>query len=67
MMVWYPLISSGITTVLSLAKDVLFCLWSRKKLYSEFHTRAARALAPIPMPLPPPLPGEGTPTATASR
>src|SRR6266853_2604236 len=27
---WFPLVSPGITTLLSLAKDLFFCYWSRK-------------------------------------
>ena len=46
-MMFFPLIISGVTTVLSLAKDIAFCLWTRKKLYSEFRERALRAIAPI--------------------
>src|SRR5207244_3384627 len=52
---FFPLILSGATTVLSLAKDIAFCLWARKKLYSEFRERALRAVVgPIRPPLPPP-------------
>ncbi|PYI83130.1 MAG: hypothetical protein DME26_15670 [Verrucomicrobia bacterium] len=52
-MVWYPLITSGLATVLYLAKDVAFLLWARRKLYSEFRERAAEAMAPIRLALPP--------------
>ena len=60
-MIWYPLIVSGITTLLYLAKDIGFILWARKKLYCEFRERAARAIASIRPPLPPPLPQAGLP------
>jgi hypothetical protein len=50
MMVWYPLITLGVATLLFLAKDLGFWLWARRKLHSEFHERAVRALAPIQLP-----------------
>ena len=62
---WFPLVSPGITTLLSRQRSFLLLLVP-KKLYSDFHTRAARALAPVRMPLPPPLPGEGTPRVATS-
>jgi len=52
-MVWYPILTTGIATVLSLTKDVAFLLWSRRKLYLEFRQRAARAVAPIRLMVPP--------------
>ena len=45
MMVWYPLLTAAISTLLYLGKDLAFCLWSRKKLYADFRERAA-GLAP---------------------
>jgi len=65
MMVWYPVISSIVVTVLSLAKDVAFVIWARKKLYSKFRERAAEALAPVRSALPPPLPPTGAPPVIA--
>ena len=55
MMVWYPLISSGLTTLLCLAKDGAFLLWARRKLYSGFRTRAAEPFGPMRSPPPPSL------------
>ena len=52
-MVWFPILTSGIATVLSLTKDIAFLLWSRRKLYLEFRQRAARAVAPIRLMVPP--------------
>lgn len=62
---FYPLLQSAVVTVLSLAKDVGFALWARRKLYSEFRQRAVRAVAPIRLALPPPLPRPGTPPVIA--
>jgi len=42
MVLWYPLLISASSTVLSLAKDAGFWLWARRKLHSEFRQRAAR-------------------------
>ena len=54
--VWYPLLMGGLGTVLYLAKNAGFVLWSRRKLNSQFRDRAARAAAPIHITLPPPRP-----------
>ena len=61
MMAWYPLITSGLATVLFLAKDIAFSFWARRKLYSEFRERAVQAVAPIRAVQPPPLAPTGTP------
>jgi hypothetical protein len=66
MMVWYPLITSGVATLLYLAKDLGFWLWARRKLHSEFRERAVRAVAPVRLALPPPLPRVGSPPIIAS-
>jgi hypothetical protein len=44
----WPLLVAGLQAVLSLAKDLAFILWSRKKLYSSFRERVSReaTLAP---------------------
>ena len=65
MMVWFPLITSGLTTVLVLAKDIAFLFWARRKLYSEFRERAVQAVAPIRAARPPPLSPAGTPPVIA--
>ena len=54
MLVWYPLLFSGLSTALFLTKDLVFSLWARRKLYLEFRERAAPVAAPV-RPLPPPL------------
>jgi len=65
MMVWFPLITSGLTTMLVLAKDIAFLFWARRKLYSEFRERAVQAVAPIRAARPPPLSPAGTPPVIA--
>jgi len=65
-MVWYPLITSGLATLLSLSKDIAFSLWARRKLYSEFRERATRTWAPIRLATPPPLPRPGVPPVAAA-
>ncbi|MHB8522971.1 MAG: ABC transporter permease subunit [Limisphaerales bacterium] len=62
---FYPLLQSALVTVLSLAKDLGFALWARRKLHSEFRERAVRAVAPIRFAPPPPLPRPGTPPVIA--
>ena len=53
MMVWYPLLFLGLATTLYLIKDIVFLLWARRKLYSEFREQAVRSVSPIlPLPLP---------------
>jgi len=42
-MTWYPLLSAAFVALLSLAKDIGFLLWSRKKLYSSFREQAAHS------------------------
>jgi hypothetical protein len=53
-MIWFPLLSMAATTILVLAKDAAFVLWSRRKLSVEFRYRAAQIVGATP---PPPLPG----------
>jgi hypothetical protein len=64
-MTWFPLLSTGLVTVLDLAKDTAFALWARRKLYSEFRERAIQAVAPIRPALPPPLRRVGKATVIA--
>jgi hypothetical protein len=65
MMVWFPLITSGLATVLFLAKDIAFSFWARRKLYAEFRERAVQAVAPIRLPGPPRLSLAGAPPVIA--
>ncbi|HKS36668.1 MAG TPA: hypothetical protein VJW76_05735 [Verrucomicrobiae bacterium] len=61
MMLWFPLITSAVMAALTLAKDVGFSLWARRKLYLEFRDRVAQVVAPIRPVLPPPLPQSSAP------
>lgn len=45
MLLWMPLLSASLNYGLTVAKDVGFILWSRKRLYSSLRERAARAVA----------------------
>jgi hypothetical protein len=60
-MAWYPLLTAGLATVLSLIKDIAFFLWARRKLYSEFRERAARTGVSTMITLPLPLPAAKAP------
>jgi len=51
LMLWYPLITTAVTGVLSLGKDVVFAVWARRKLYSDFRERVLTGSSP---PRPPP-------------
>lgn len=53
---WGAYLMSALTTVLYLAKDVGFVLWSRRKLFGEFRARVAPGALPAPAAAPPPLP-----------
>jgi hypothetical protein len=53
---WYPLLSTSISTILFVAKDLVFSLWARRRLYAEFRERAAIVDAAVRTPTPPPLP-----------
>ncbi len=55
LLIWYPLIASGIAATLYLAKNLAFVLWARRKIYAEFRICATRTVAPIRMAVPPPL------------
>jgi hypothetical protein len=55
-MIWYPFISNLIMSILFLAKDVGFFLWSRKKLFFSFRAQAVRSISPPVLAIPPPTP-----------
>ena len=60
-MLLFPLITSAVSTVLYLAKDIFFIVWSRRNLYSE---RGRLAVLPLSHPLstvPPQLPPAAPP------
>jgi ABC-type transport system involved in multi-copper enzyme maturation permease subunit len=43
-MAWYPLIMLGVAGILTLAKDIVFFIWARKKLYGCFRAQAAQSV-----------------------
>lgn len=65
MIVWFPLLASGVMAALSLAKDMGFVLWARRKLYLQFRERAPQVAAPIRPALPPPSPPSDKPPMMA--
>jgi hypothetical protein len=65
MMVWFPLFVSAVMTALSLAKDIAFTFWARRRLYLEFRDRVARVVTPIRPALLPPLPRADRPPMMA--
>jgi hypothetical protein len=50
---WYPLIFSEVFVALSLAKDLGFSLWARRKLLREMRNRMVEQTAPPPILGPP--------------
>jgi hypothetical protein len=59
-MIWYPFLSNLLMSILFLAKDIGFFIWSRKNLFFSFRAQAVRSISPpvlaIPPPVPPPIP-----------
>ena len=55
-MMWYPLVSVAISGVLTVAKDIGFFIWARKRLYGSFREQAARAIGLVREPMPTPAP-----------
>jgi hypothetical protein len=57
---WFPLLSVGFSTVMSLAKDAGFIVWARKRLNFSFREQATKDIGfvpvPVAAPLPPPIP-----------
>ena len=56
MMIWFPLIMAALAAGLSVAKDIIFFVWARRKLYSTFREQASRTLGQpqfVALPLPP--------------
>jgi ABC-type transport system involved in multi-copper enzyme maturation permease subunit len=63
--VWYPFISTLLMTILFLAKDIGFLIWSRRNLFLCFRAQAARSVSPVlaippPIPVPPVIPSPAT-------
>jgi ABC-type transport system involved in multi-copper enzyme maturation permease subunit len=57
MSVWFPLLLTGLSVTLTLAKDVFFSLWARKRLHRRFRDEASRSLgAPRTQAVPPLIP-----------
>jgi hypothetical protein len=54
--VWWPLFGAALGAALSIAKDVGFIIWSRKKLRSSFREEASRSLGQPRFVMPRPLP-----------
>jgi len=55
-MLWAPLLSHGISFLLSVGKDLALIFWARDRLYSQFRFRALPVLTPVllpPLPQPP--------------
>jgi len=61
-MLWYPLLSAVVIGILTLAKDIGFFLWARKRLRGHFREQAFRSISvlgmatqqPAPVTVPPP-------------
>jgi hypothetical protein len=60
LMTWFPLLSSAFTTLLALAKDIGFILWSRKRLHAQLRDRAADIPSYV---LPPVIPQPAAPVS----
>jgi ABC-type transport system involved in multi-copper enzyme maturation permease subunit len=65
-MLWFPFLMSAVTFVLSLAKDVAFLVWARRRLNSEFRERVVQALMPVRV-APPPAPRGAAPPVIAAK
>ena len=63
----YPLITTGVATVLALTKDTIFILWARKKLRTHFRECVLPTVTSIHEKLPPPLPRVSPPPLIAAK
>ncbi len=52
---WYPLLTTVLTALLAIAKDIGFFVWARERLYSSFREQAAKTLGQ-PSSTPPTVP-----------
>ena len=52
---WWPILSTLVTAVVVVAKDIGFVVWSRNKLHSSFRAQAAHILGQPRFVAPPPL------------
>lgn len=66
-MAWFQLLTSGLSTGLFLAKDLVFAVWARQSLYSKFRERTAPVLRPVRIAMPPRLPRSAVPPVVASK
>jgi hypothetical protein len=56
-MLWFPVLTSAVSTFLSLIKDVFFVTWARSRLFSERGRLAVLPLSHSPLTnVPPPFP-----------
>jgi hypothetical protein len=53
---WWPLMGAVLSAALSVAEDIGFIVWSRKKLRSSFREEASRSLGQPRFVMPSPLP-----------
>jgi hypothetical protein len=53
---WLPLVTLGLSTTISLGKDLGFFIWSRRMLYESFREEATRSLSPFRYTAPPLIP-----------
>ena len=67
MVFYYPLITTGVATVLALTKDLLFVLWARKKLRLKFRDCVLPTVTSVPEKLPPALPRVTPPPLLAAK
>jgi len=44
---WYPLLAATLTMILSVGKDVVFAVWARRRLFTDFRVLAMQAVSPI--------------------
>lgn len=54
MMLWFPLLSTALSLLMSLAKDIGFIIFARSRLYRCYREEAARVIAPMRYALPAP-------------
>jgi hypothetical protein len=52
---WVPMLMPAVTAALSIAKDVVFILWSRNKLFGDFRELALQTSTQVRLPAVPPV------------
>jgi hypothetical protein len=53
---WFPLLSVGLSTIMSLAKDAGFIVWARNRLDNSFREQATKGIGYAPVLVPPSVP-----------